>query len=59
MSQLVIAIALWCSKPTASADMTMTARQQQQYCREEMIKCVGDVKKFDDKILECAIKITP
>ncbi len=59
MAQLVIAIALWCQKPTASADMTYEARLQQQACRDAMMKCVGDVKKFDEQIVECALKIKP
>lgn len=59
MSQIIMAIALWCQKPTASADMTMAARLAQSTCREAFIKCLGDSKKPEDLIWDCAQKVKP
>lgn len=58
MEQVLIAIALWCMKPNASAARTMTSQNDQKSCREAFIKCYeSDPKKPD--ILKCAKEINP
>jgi hypothetical protein len=57
--EIILIIAMWCMKPTASAALTMSARADQKNCRDAMIKCLEESKPIKGDLQGCIKTINP